>query len=83
MWRHVSYLIALVSLSGLPACNRTDDVTSMNDENSQADTSDEPFVLGQQLANARNAETKWRESGGGGDSPLPDTEYDFWRGISV
>jgi hypothetical protein len=52
----------------------------MNDGHSQPDTSDQPFVLGQQLADAHNAETKWHESGGGGNSPLPNTEYDFWRG---
>lgn len=80
MWRHASYLIALVSLAAIPSCNRMDEATSMSKENSQPDSSDEPFVLGQQLADAHNAETKWRESGGGGTSPLPDTEYDFWRG---
>jgi len=80
MSRNASYLIALVSLAAFPSCNRTDEATSVNNENSQSDSSDEPFVLGQQLADAHDAETKWRESGGGGNSPLPDTEYDFWRG---
>ena len=52
----------------------------MNSENYQLDSPDEPFVLGQQLADAHNAEAKWRQSGGGGDSPLPEAQYDFWRG---
>jgi hypothetical protein len=47
---------------------------------SEPDSDDEPFVLGQQLADAHEAERTWRESRGGGNSPLPDTEYDFWRG---
>lgn len=80
VWRHVSYLIAVMSLAALPSCNRTDDATRMNNEKPKSDSPDEPFVLGQQLADAHSAETKWRESGAGGNSPLPDTEYDFWRG---
>lgn len=80
MWRHVSYLIAGMSLAAILSCNRNDDATPMNDEQSQSDSSDEPFVLGQQLADAHSAEKKWRESDAGGKSPLPDTEYDFWRG---
>jgi hypothetical protein len=52
----------------------------MNNENSQTDKSAETFVIGQQIANAYNEETIWRESEGQGVSPLPDIEYDFWRG---
>jgi len=80
MWRHASYLIVLVSLAALPSCNHPDETTGLNSENSQPDSSDEPFVLGQQLADAHDTETKWRESGGGSNSTLPDTQYDFWRG---
>jgi len=76
----VSYLIAVMSLAALPSCNRTDIATPMNDDKTPSDCPDEPFVLGQQLADAHSAETKWRESGAGGKSPLLDTEYDFWRG---
>lgn len=80
VWRHVSYLIVVMSLAALPSCNRAGNATRMNNDKSQSDSSNEPFVLGQQLADAHSAETKWRESGAGGESPLPDTDYDFWRG---
>lgn len=80
MWKRLSYLIAAMALATFLSCNRTNDATSMNNEKSQSDSSDEPFVLGQQLADASRAETKWRESGAGGKSPLPESEYDFWRG---
>jgi hypothetical protein len=69
-----------MSLAGLLSCNRTDDEIRMSNEQPMSDSSDEPFVLGQQLADAHSAETKWRESGAGGKSPLPETDYDFWRG---
>jgi hypothetical protein len=46
----------------------------------KSDSVDKPFVLGQQLADAHEAEMKWKQGGGGGCSPLPDTQYDFWRG---
>ena len=52
----------------------------MNSEDSPSDSSDESIVIGQQLADASAAEAKWLESGDGGESPLPDTGYDFWRG---
>ena len=54
-------------------------MTNDKSSNSQPESDAEPVVLGQQLADAREAEKQWRESGGG-NSPLPDTEYDFWRG---
>lgn len=80
MWRLLSYLIAVMSLTALPSCNRNDVATKMDNEKSQADSSDEPIVLGQQLADAHRAETKRRASGVSGKSPLPDRDYDFWRG---
>lgn len=55
-------------------------MTNDKSSDSQTDSNDEPLILGQQLADARNAETQWRESGGGGNSPLPQMEYDFWQG---
>lgn len=76
--------LAVVSLVALVSCNRSTDkagnMTNDKSDNSQLESDDEPFVLGQQFADAHAAETKWKESGGGGSSPLPETEYDFWRG---
>lgn len=86
MSRHKNYVIVLafaVTLAMLSCDRRPDQATRMpNDEGSKAEleSDDEPYVLGQQFADAHEAETKWRESGGGGNSPLPDKEYDSWRG---
>ena len=85
MFRRADYLTALAvaSIVALVSCNRfTDTADKMNNDKSdsfQHESDDEPFVLGQQLADAHDAETKWKELGGG-SSPLPETEYDFWRG---
>jgi len=86
MSRRATYLIALavVSLVALASCDRgTDKAGNMTNDKSddlQPESDDEPFVLGQQLADAHEAETRWKETAGGDSSPLPDTEYKFWRG---
>lgn len=76
--------LAVLSLVALASCNRgndkADNMANDKSDNLQPESDDEPFVLGQQLADAHEAETRWKESGGGDSSPLPETEYDFWRG---
>ncbi len=52
----------------------------MKNEEPKVDSPDKPIVLGQQLADAHRADTKWRESSMGSQSPLPEAAYDFWRG---
>ena len=38
------------------------------------------YVLGEQLAKAVEVEQQRKSKGGTGKSPMPDGEYDFWRG---
>jgi hypothetical protein len=52
----------------------------MDDDDTRSQVDGEPLVLGQQLADATKAEQQRLEAGGFGDSPLPDAEYEFWRG---
>lgn len=41
---------------------------------------DEPIILGQQLADAHEADKRHSQSGATDTSPLPQTTYDFWKG---
>jgi hypothetical protein len=40
----------------------------------------EPVVIGQEIADAYEAERKRMEAGKHGTSPIPEATYDFWRG---
>lgn len=40
----------------------------------------EPVVIGQEMADAYEAERKRIEAGGPGRSPIPEATYDLWRG---